>query len=78
MLACRTLQQQPLFENAVSKNVAKITPKKLQKFMKKVMKIHIVLCIRSASHFSWILTSFWKLFANESASSRLLLSEKKS
>ena len=58
MLAWRTLQQQPLFENALSKNVAKITPKKLRKFMEKVMKIHLVVCIRFGPHFSWILPSF--------------------
>ena len=58
MLAWRTLQQQPLFENALSKNVAKITPKKLRKFMEKVMKIHLIFCIRFGPNFSWILTSF--------------------
>ena len=62
ILACRTLQQQPLFENALSKNVAKITPKKLRKFMEKVLKIHIVFCIRFGPQFSKILVSFLNHF----------------
>ena len=65
ILACRTLQQQPLFENAVSKNVTKITPKKLWKFMEKVMKIHLVFCILFESNFTWILTSFLHHFGIE-------------
>jgi len=41
MLACRTLQQRPLLENALPKNVAQNTTKKLPKSMQKVMKIHV-------------------------------------
>ena len=41
MLACRTLQQRPFFENALPKNVAQKPTKKLPKFMQKVMQIRV-------------------------------------
>ena len=65
-LAWRTLQQQPLFENALAKNVAKNTTEKLKKCMEKVMKIRVVCRILFGCHFSWILTSFWPIFGPKS------------
>jgi len=41
MLACRTLQQRPLLENAQPKKRSKNTTKKLPKSMQKVMKIRV-------------------------------------